>query len=320
MFTAYSPYVNFLILPLFALANAGVTLDGATLVAAATSPLTWGIVVGLVVGKFVGISGATAALRATRLGSLAPGLTPARISGAAALSGIGFTIALFIVDLAIPDARGQAVARIGVLAASVIAFAAGAVIFRVADRVHPPSQAALYLIRPVDPSRDHLRGAPTAALSVVEYGDFECPFTLRATGAVDEVIDRLGVDVVYVYRHFPITRHHTWAMTAACASEAAALQGRFLEFGRMLFDNQTRLEDEHLIEYAVAVGLDVVRFDEDRRSGPVIARVQDDIIDADAMDIHETPTFFLNGRRHVGPWDAMTIVRELRTAASATDG
>ncbi len=315
LFTACAPYVNFIILPMFAVANAGVALDGATLLAAVRSPLTWAIVVGLVVGKFVGIAGSTAALRAARLGSLAPGLTLARISGGAALSGIGFTIALFIVDLAVPDRNQQAVARIGVLAASLIAFAAGAVIFRITDRVHPPSEDALYLIRPVDSTRDHLRGTPTAPLSVVEYGDFECPFTLRATGAVDEVIESLGNDVVYVYRHFPISRHHTWAMPSACASEAAALQGRFLEYGRLLFDNQSRLDDEHLMEYAAIVGLDVLRFDEDRRSASVIARVQDDITDADAMDIQETPTFFVNGRRHVGPWDAGTLVRELRTAS-----
>ena len=122
--TAWSPYIAFAVLPMFALANAGVRLDPATLAAAATSTLTWGIVAGLVVGKFVGITGATAIVLKLGIGRLAPGLTMPRIAGGAALSGIGFTIALFIVELAIDDPETQDLARVGVLAASVIAFGA----------------------------------------------------------------------------------------------------------------------------------------------------------------------------------------------------
>ena len=116
--------MSFVVLPLFALVNAGVRLDAASLSAAARSPLTWGIIAGLVLGKFIGISGATWFMARTGLGVLAPGLTLRRVAGGAALSGIGFTISLFIVDIAISDPSRQDQARVGVLAASVIAFVA----------------------------------------------------------------------------------------------------------------------------------------------------------------------------------------------------
>ena len=147
-------------LPLFALANAGVRLDHDTVVAAIRSPLTWGVIVGLVVGKFVGIAGATALVRATGIGQLAPGLTLRRIAGGAALSGIGFTISLFIIDLAIEDPAKQAQARVGVLAASVLALVLGWAIFRITDWLSPPIAVGAKLIREVDPDRDHMRGNP----------------------------------------------------------------------------------------------------------------------------------------------------------------
>lgn len=133
--TAFGPYVSFVVLPLFALANAGVRLDYATVSAAATSPLTWGIIAGLVVGKLVGITGATAMVRTLGIGELGPGLTLRRVAGGAALSGIGFTISLFIIDLAVDDPVRQDQARVGVLAASVLAFLLGWAIFRVGDRL-----------------------------------------------------------------------------------------------------------------------------------------------------------------------------------------
>ena len=119
-------------------------------------------IAGLVVGKFVGITGATALVRMLRIGRLAPGLTMPRIAGGAALSGIGFTIALFIVGLAIEDPETQDLARVGVLAASVIAFVLGWAIFVVGDRLRPPMAVGAKLVRPFDPERDHFRGRPDA--------------------------------------------------------------------------------------------------------------------------------------------------------------
>lgn len=318
--TGFGSYVSFFVLPLFALANAGVHLDGDTVAAAVRSPLTWGVVAGLVVGKFIGITGATALVRATGLGVLAPGLTLRRVAGGAALSGIGFTISLFIIDLAIDDPAKQDQARVGVLAASVLALALGWATFRITDWLSPPISVGMTLIRDVDPDRDHMRGHPNAPLTLVEYGDFECPFCSRATGAIDEVREYFGPDRLrYVWRHLPQERVHPHAMDAARASEAAALQGRFFDLAVRMFEFQDHLEWEHIYRYADGVGLDIAKFDDDLHSPRVLHRVQDDAQDADLMDLGSTPTFFVNGRRHQGPWDAASLIRALE-APDQPDG
>jgi Na+/H+ antiporter NhaA len=311
--TEVGPYVAFAVLPLFALANAGVRLDADSVMTALRSPLTWGIVVGLVVGKFIGITGATWIMQRTGLGQLAPGLTLRRIAGGAALSGIGFTIALFIVDIAITEPARQDEARIGVLLASVVAFLAGWAIFRITDWVSPPEPVGLKLIRPIDPDRDHIRGNPQAPLTLVEYGDYECPFCSRATGGIDEVAAHFGDELQYVWRHLPLERVHPRAFDAARAAEAAGLQGKYFEMGKMLFAHQDDLEWSDIYRYANAVGLDLERFDEDVRVHPtkVLQRVQDDAQDAELMDLNSTPTFFVNGIRHKGPWDSASLIRAL---------
>jgi Na+/H+ antiporter NhaA len=314
--TDVGPYVSFVVLPLFALVNAGVRLDSQSVAAALRSPLTWGIVAGLVVGKFVGITGATWFMRRTRMGELAPGLTLRRVAGGAALSGIGFTISLFIVDIAITDPARQDQAIIGVLIASVVAFIAGWATFRITDRLSPPEPVGLKLLRPVDPDRDHIRGDPSAVLTLVEYGDFECPFCSRATGAIDEVRAHFGDELCYVWRHLPLERVHPRAFDAARASEAAALQGKFFEMGRQLFGHQDDLEWSDMYRYAVAIGCDIERFDQDVRvqSSKVLHRVQDDAQDAELMDLNSTPTFFVNGKRHKGPWDSASLIRALEAS------
>jgi protein-disulfide isomerase len=168
------------------------------------------------------------------------------------------------------------------------------------------------LIRDVDPDRDHLRGNPNAELTLVEYGDFECPFCSRATGSIDEVRAYFGHDRLrYVWRHLPLERVHPHAMDAARASEAAALQGRFFEMATKMFELQDYLEWEHIYRYADGIGVDIRRFDEDLHSSRVLHRVQDDAQDAELMDLGSTPTFFVNGRRHHGPWDAVSLIRAL---------
>ena len=307
------PYVSFLVLPLFALVNAGVQLDAESVTAALRSPLTWGIVAGLVVGKFAGITAATWLMARTGLGQLAPGLTLRRVAGGAALSGIGFTISLFIVDIAIDDMVRREQAIIGVLIASVVAFFVGWAIFRVTDWVSPPEAVGLTLLRPVNPDRDHIRGEPDAPLTLVEYGDFECPFCSRATGAIDEVREHFGDRLRYVWRHLPLERAHPRAFDAARASEAAAAQGKFWEMARQLFGHPDDLEWSDMYRYAVAAGVDIEQFDQDVRVHPskVLHHVQDDAQDAELMDLNATPTFFVNGRRHKGPWDAASLIRAL---------
>ena len=312
--SAWAPYIDFIVLPIFALANAGVRLDPETLSAAMSSPLTWGIIAGLVVGKFVGITGATALVRMLRIGRLAPGLTMPRIAGGAALSGIGFTISLFIVDLAIEDRETQDLARVGVLAASVISFALGWAILVVGDRLRPPVPVGKVLVRPFDPERDHFRGRPDAPFQITEYGDFECPFCSRATGSIDAVIEHFGDDVRWVWRHLPLETVHSHAKEAAQAYEAAALQGKFIEMARTLFANQDELTTDDLFEYARQLDLDMDRFAADLRSPAVIRRVEDDQLDAEMMDLHSTPTFFIGGKRHMGPWDSATLIRALEAS------
>ena len=314
--TDVGPYVSFLVLPLFALANAGVRLDADSVTAALRSTLTWGIVTGLVIGKFIGITGATWFMQRTGLGLLAPGLTLRRVAGGAALSGIGFTISLFIVDIAIAEPTRQDQARVGVLMASVIAFLAGWAIFRITDFVSPPEPVGLKLIRPVDPDRDHIRGNPDASLTLVEYGDYECPFCSRATGSIDEVRAHFGEDLRYVWRHLPLERVHPRAFDAARAAEAAGLQGKYFEMGIQLFEHQDDLEWSDIYRYAVAIGCDIERFDHDVRVDPskVLHRVQDDAQDAELMDLNSTPTFFVNGLRHKGPWDSASLIRALEAS------
>ena len=308
---SYAPFTSFVVLPIFALANAGVVLDPATLSAAAVSRLTWGIVAGLVLGKLIGITLGSAAVQRSGLGRLAPGLTIGRVTGGAALSGIGFTISLLIVDIAIDDPALREEARIGVLGASLIAFVLGWAILTVLDRVRPVAAVGASLLRPVDPSRDHVKGRPDAPLVLVEYGDFQCPFCSRATGTVDEVRDYFGAELAWVWRHLPKVGEHPEAELAARASEAAAEQDRFLEFGRRMFGQQDHLETDDLFEIAEDLGLDPDRFAADLGSERVARRVTEDADDADLMDLLVTPTFFVNGKRHEGPYDTAALIHAL---------
>ena len=309
--SAYAPYVAYVILPLFALANAGVMLRPAILADAAGSTLTWGIVVGLVVGKLLGVFGSSALLRRLGLGEFGAGLTLDRILGGAVLCGMGFTISLFIVDLAIHDELAQNEARVGVLAASVIAFVLATIIFRISDAVRPDDDSGQTLARPVDPARDHVLGDPDAPYTIVEYGDFQCGFCLKASGSILEVRDELGDRLRYVWRHAPLEQIHPNALAGAEASEAAAAQGRFFDFARAIFDDQDNQRPSDIIRIAHDLGLDVEQFEKDLISAEVTGRVADDILDAEAMNITAVPTLFINGRRHVGPYDAQSLLRAL---------
>ncbi|MEV5743400.1 Na+/H+ antiporter NhaA [Microbispora rosea] len=312
--SAYAPYVAYVILPLFALANAGVVLNPEVLAGAAGSTLTWGVVVGLVVGKLLGVFGSSALLRRLRIGELGAGLTLDRVLGGAAVCGIGFTISLFIVDLAIDDELAQNEARVGVLAASVIAFVLATIIFRISDAVRPDDDSGQTLARPVDPARDHVLGNPYAPYTIVEYGDFQCGFCLKASGSILEVRDVLGDRLRYVWRHAPLVQIHPNALAAAEATEAAAAQGGFFDFARALFDDQDNQRPSDIVRIADDLGLDLERFEKDLISAEVTGRVRDDMLDAEAMNITAVPTLFINGRRHTGPYDARSLLRALTNA------
>ncbi|MDV7245247.1 MULTISPECIES: Na+/H+ antiporter NhaA [Rhodococcus] len=319
----YQPYTAFLVVPIFALANAGVVVTGQTLADAVRSPLAWGIVLGLVVGKFVGITASTALFSKMRPGSLPPGLNLSQISGGSALAGIGFTISLFIVDLAIESPVLANDARVGVLTAAVIATVLGWALFRFSDWRTPPTEAiGTTLLRPVLPGRDHLRGPVDAPLTLVEYGDFECPFCTKATGSIRDVRAHFGDALRYVFRHLPLDEVHPHARFAAHAAEAADRQGRFWEMHDHLFANSDALDEDEIYGYAAELGLDMNRFEEELRTGEYLHRVDDDELDAQTSDFRQTPTFYLGATgtdltRHTGPFDAATLIRRLEEARDA---
>jgi Na+/H+ antiporter NhaA len=311
--TALHPWTSFVIVPVFALANAGVDLRGGLLGDALGSPVTWGVVLGLVAGKLTGVgAGALLSLR-LRLGTLPRGVGEGQVLGGAALSGIGFTVSLLIVGLAFDDPRLQAEATVGVLMAAVLATLLGLTTFRLAATLRGERTASLPMVldRPVDPARDHIRGPVDAPLTLVEYGDFECPFCGRATGVIRDLRERFGDDLRYVFRHLPLTDVHEHADLAAQAAEAAGAQGRFWEMHDVLFRRQAELEPEDLVGYAADIGLDVERFVRDLEDERHAARVREDVASAEASGATGTPTFFVGDIRHVGPYDAATLAREL---------
>ena len=318
----FQPWTSYVVLPIFALANAGVVLDPETLGAAFTSRLTLGIIVGLVVGKFVGVSLGTLLAKRLRPGSTA--LSPGRVgrlrfSGAVALTGIGFTISLFIVELALEDPRLAAEARVGILAGSAVAALLGWLLFRI-DALRGTDDGARprTLVPPVDPETDHIRGPMNAPLTLVEYGDFECPFCGRVTGAIDDVRAYFGERLRYVFRHLPLTDVHPRAEAAARAAEAAAAQSRFWEMHDMLFRNSSELSDEDLLRYADELGLDVERFDTDLEDDRIAEHVRDHAASAEVSGVRGTPTFFVQGRRHKGPHDAIALIRALEAHEGST--
>lgn len=313
---ALHPWSSYLVVPLFALANAGVDLRGGVLSDALRSPVTWGVVIGLVVGKLVGIS--VTALAGTRLGlgRLPQGVRPSHVLGGAALSGIGFTVSLLITSLAFDDPVIQDEARVGVLLAALLAVLTGSVVFRVGRRLLGDVDADLprTLDRPVDAAVDHIRGPVDAPLTLVEYGDFECPFCAKSTGVARELRQRFGDELRYVFRHLPLPDVHPHAELAARAAEAASAQGNFWAMHDLLFAHQDQLQLEDLVGYAADIGLDVEQFLRDIDDEEVYARVRADVASAEASGARGTPTFFVGDRRHIGPYDAETLAAALEAS------
>jgi protein-disulfide isomerase len=156
---------------------------------------------------------------------------------------------------------------------------------------------------PINPS-DHAQGDPRAPIQLVEYGDYECPFCARADGVVKALQQALGDNLLYVFRNFPVTQVHPHAMRAAQAAEAAGLQDRFWEMHDVLFANQDALEDDDLFAYAQELGLDMERFAADIESDDVVQKVRADFLSGARSGVNGTPTFFVNGERYDGSWEA----------------
>jgi Na+/H+ antiporter NhaA/protein-disulfide isomerase len=318
---ALHPWTSYAIVPLFALANAGIHLTGGLLGAAIGSPITLGILVGYVVGKPVGIFLVT--WLGTRLTArrLRPPVGWASVAASGTVAGIGFTVSLLIATLAF-HGRALEEAKLGVLSAALVASGLTWLVFRTASLLPPPmrtrvllgsTEAIVDLAAPVDPARDHVRGPETALVTLVEYGDFECPYCGQAEPVVRELLADFG-DLEYVWRHLPLNDVHPNTQLAAEASEAAAAQGAFWEMHDLLFRHQDALQPPDLLRYAEELGLDTERFADELRKHTHAGRVAEDVDSADLSGVSGTPTFFVNGRRHYGAYDVATLSAAVRAA------
>jgi protein-disulfide isomerase len=176
------------------------------------------------------------------------------------------------------------------------------------------------LTMPVSEERDHVQGAGDAPLTLVEYGDFECPYCGAAYPIVKEIQRMMGERMRFAFRQFPITTSHPHAEAAAEAAEAAAQQGAFWEMHDRLFENQKRLRDEDLLSYAAELRLDVDRFRRELAEHLHADRVHEDFFSGVRSGVNGTPTFFINGARHDDSFDIDTLLNALEAAAAAEVG
>jgi Na+/H+ antiporter NhaA len=317
----YHPWTSYVIVPLFALANAGIPISASFLARAYTSPITLGILLGYVIGKPIGITGATWLLARLSRGRLRPPVGWAAVAGVGTIAGIGFAVSILIATLAFTGVELQE-AKLGVLSSAVGAPLLTWLVFRGASLLPARlqirallgnAQAISDLGAPVDPGRDHIRGPAKALVTIVEYGDFECPYCGQAEPVIRDLLAGHG-EVRYVWRHLPLNDVHPRAQLAAEAAEAAAIQGKFWEMHDLLLERQDHLLTSDLIRYAGDLGLDTARFRADlaRRAGA--ARIAEDVDTADLSGVSGTPTFFINDRRHYGAYDIAALTDAVRTA------
>jgi Na+/H+ antiporter NhaA len=320
------PWTSFVIAPLFALANAGIHVDGDLLADAVGSPITLGIVAGYLIGKPVGIVSATWLATRQWATGLRPTLSWPMIVGTGTVAAIGFTVSLLIADIAF-DGRQLEEAKVGVLATAILASVASWAVFRVIGRLPAELRARqllataedlLDLSDDVDPERDHIRGPESAPVTLVEYGDYQCPYCGQAEIVIRALLDEFGDELRYVWRHLPLSDVHSNAQMAAEATEAAAAQDAFWPMHDRLLASQDELETQDLRRDAEELGLDGERFWHDLRHRVHAERVADDVASADTSGVAGTPSFFINGRRHQGAYDVDTLSKAVRAARAQT--
>jgi len=319
----FHPWTSYVIVPLFALANAGIAIDGGFLHRAFTSPITLGILFGYVVGKPAGIVGTSWLVTRLSHGRLRPPVGWAAVAGGGTIAGVGFTVSLLVATLAFTGPQLEE-AKLGILSAALCASLVTWLLFRATAllprrlRIRALLGAADTLIdlaADVDPDRDHIRGPVEAAVTIVEYGDFECPYCGQAEPVVRELLGDFG-DVSYVWRHLPLNDVHANAQAAAEAAEAAASQGAFWPMHDLLLAHQDALSPSDLVGYAEELGLDVERFADELRRHAGAGRIAEDVDSADLSGVSGTPTFFIDGRRHYGAYDIGTLTAAVRAAGA----
>jgi Na+/H+ antiporter NhaA len=317
----FHPWTSYAIVPVFALANAGVAIDGGFLRRGFSSPITLGILFGYVVGKPVGILGTSWLVSRLTKGRLQPPVGWVAVAGGGTIAGIGFTVSLLIATLAFDGSQLEE-AKLGILSAALAAATVTWLLFRATALL--PRRARIRallgtaepltdLYLDVDPERDHVRGPTESPVTIVEYGDFECPYCGQAEPVVRELLRDFG-EVRYVWRHLPLNDVHPHAQLAAEAAEAAAVQGAFWEMHDVLLDHQDALRPPDLMGYAEQLGLDVDRFANDLRERAGAARIAEDVDSADLSGVSGTPTFFVNGQRHYGAYDIATLSAAVHAA------
>lgn len=319
----YHPWTSYLIVPLFALANAGIALDPGFLSSAYRAPITLGVIVGYVVGKPTAIVAASRLVTLLSRGRIRPPVGWAVVLGSGTIAGIGFTVALLIASRVFTGDR-LAEAKLGALTAAAVSALVTWAVYRVAGSLSPDRRARALLgdltliqdlIPEVDLEYDHVRGPLDAPITVIEFGDFQCPYCGRAEPVVRQLLT--DTDIRYVWRHLPLTDVHPQALMAAEASEAAADQGAFWEMHDLLLARQDHLRLADLMRYAEELGLDAERLRDDMSRRRHEARVARDTESADLSGVAGTPTFFVNGQRHHGAFDLASLSAAVRTAREA---
>ncbi|WP_202880597.1 Na+/H+ antiporter NhaA [Kribbella amoyensis] len=316
----YHPWTSYLIVPLFGLANAGIPIHLDFLGEAYTSPITLGILLGYTLGKPLAVIGVSWAIPRLTRGRFRPIVGWAGVAGSGTIAGIGFTVSLLIATLAF-DGPELVEPKLGLLSTVVVASVLTWLVFRAAALLSPPKKAAALLgdadglvdlAEPVDPEHDHVRGPATATVTLVEYGDFECPYCGRAEDVVRALLK--DDDLRYVWRHLPLADVHPRAQIAAEFAEAAAAQGSFWEMHDLLLANQDQLQPRDLMRYGEQLGLDMDRVHDEVKHHTAAGRVARDVESADLSGVSGTPTFFVNGQRHYGAYDVETLARAIKVA------
>ncbi|MET3423790.1 Na+/H+ antiporter NhaA [Actinoplanes tereljensis] len=316
----YQGWSSYLIVPLFGIANAGIAIDAQFLRRAITSPVTIGVFLAYVLGKPIAVTGVSALITWLSRGRIRPAVGWASVLGTGTIAGIGFTVSFLIAALAF-EGPLLAEAKLGVLAAAVVASVLTWTEFRITFMLPKAKRAVALLgdtdqltdlIPEVDEERDHVRGPSDASVTLVEYGDFQCPYCGRAEPIVREVLT--DNDLRFVWRNLPLTDVHPQAQMAAQAAEAAACQDKFWEMHDLLLAHQDKLRIMDLLRYAQELGLDEEKFHADMMAAGDAGRVVEDVESADLSGVSGTPTFFINGQRHYGAYDVHTLKEAIRLA------
>ena len=317
----FHPFTSYVVVPLFALANAGFVISGGFLAHAYGSAITIGIIVAYAVGKPIGVTGAAGLVTKFSHGRIRPPVGWVSVLGGGAVAGIGFTVSLLIASLAFTGDH-LAEAKLGVLTTlvvgPVISFAIICVTYRLPKKTKlrlliGRGEAIVDLGAPVDPERDHIRGPAQADVTLVEYGDLECPYCGQAETVIRELLSDFG-DLRYVWRHLPLNDVHPHAQLAAEASEAAGAQGKFWEMHDLMLAHQDALTLKAIIGYANELGLDIEQFKEHLRKRKGAAHIAEDVDSADMSGVSGTPSFFINGHRHQDAYDIDTLSKAVRLA------